>query len=63
MAQRVKDPELSLSTLGCCCGAGSIPGLGVVKNKNKNKQTKNPHILNFLPPWSSHFIYNFIKLT
>ena len=46
--QQVKDPELSLQWLDCCCGMGSIPGLGTftchdaAKNKSQKKKKKKP---------------------
>ena len=42
MAQRVKDPMLSLQWLGRCCGTGSVPALsharGAAKKKKKGKK-------------------------
>ena len=38
VAQWVKDLELSLQLLGCCCGEDSIPGLGTLYAAGTDKK-------------------------
>ena len=68
VAQQDRDPALSLRGSGCCCGAGSIPGLGDFacwghgkNNGNKTESNQGKSLANRMS-WSPHPTMNWQKL-